>query len=128
MRYHHTAISVRDVGISRRFYEQVFGLRYRTEAKSIEFEASFVQLEDEKGVILELFQHKGAQGTVTDALDFSSIGMKHLSFLVADIEAVVKKVLEMKGSMLRDIRAGKTVKKNAFVTDPDGIAIELVEM
>jgi catechol 2,3-dioxygenase-like lactoylglutathione lyase family enzyme len=128
MKYSHTALAVRSIERSRAFYEGIFGLTLKAQKKSEELNATFVQLADEKGVMVELFEHARPSSHDDVPMDFSKLGIKHISFQVEKIEAVLERVKQFGGSVVREIRQGKTVKRNAFAVDPDGIAIELVEI
>lgn len=128
MKYSHTALAVRSIERSRAFYQGVFNLTFRAQRKSEELNATFVQLADENGVVVELFQHAYPASHNDMPMDFAKLGIKHMSFQVEKIEDVLERVKQFGGSLIRDIRQGKSVKRNAFVADPDGIATELVEV
>ena len=87
-----------------------------------------MQLEDELGNFIELFEHDAPIQQKEDPMDFQHIGIKHISFLVDDLEKSYDFALKQGASAVRSPQAGSTVKKNAFIADPDGIVIELVEL
>jgi catechol 2,3-dioxygenase-like lactoylglutathione lyase family enzyme len=128
MRLFHTALSVRSVARSRKFYETVFGLKFNNEAASKELNAKFVQLKDEFGNLVELFQHDDPLPLAENLMDFQRVGIKHISFVVQNLEQVISVAIENGGALIRPPRVGKTVKRNAFIGDLDGIPIELVEL
>jgi catechol 2,3-dioxygenase-like lactoylglutathione lyase family enzyme len=128
MRLFHTALSVRSIAKSRKFYETVFGLKFNNEAESSELKAKFVQLKDDLGNLVELFQHDAPLPLAENLMDFQRVGIKHISFAVANLEKVISAAVDNGGSLVRPPRAGKTVKRNAFIRDVDGIPIELVEL
>jgi predicted enzyme related to lactoylglutathione lyase len=128
MKYSHTALAVHSIERSRAFYERVFDLTFKAQAKSTSLNVMFVQLADENGVMIELFEHAQPASHDDRPLDFTKPGVRHISFQVEKIEDVLERVKQFGGSVVRDVRQGKTVKRNAFVADPDGIAIELVEV
>ena len=128
MKFSHVALSVMDIETSVTFYQGVFGLSVRAEATSRKLETRFVQLQDEHGVFVELFQHERPHKYAENSMDFRRGGIKHISFEVQNLEEAMRLVIARGGSILREIRPGKTVKRNVFVSDPDGIAIELVEL
>ncbi|SRR5579872_954322 len=128
MRLFHTALSVRSIAKSRKFYETVFGLQFNNEADSKELDAKFVQLKDDLGNLVELFQHNEPLPLAENLMDFQRVGIKHISFIVHNLEQVISVAIKNGGTLVRPPRAGKTVKRNAFIGDLDGIPIELVEL
>jgi glyoxylase I family protein len=128
MKLFHTALSVKNIEKSQKFYETVFGLKYRDSAERKELKVKFVQLEDDLGNFVELFEHDNPQPLKENLMDFQRVGIKHISFVVENLESVIAKVVKNGGSVIRNARAGKTVRRNAFIGDPDGIPVELVEL
>lgn len=128
MRLFHTAIAVQNIAKSLRFYEKTFGLKQGKTAESKSLKATFVQLVDDIGNFVELFEHESPLPLEDNLMDFQRVGIKHISFVVQEIEPVLDAVVKNGGSIIRDIHEGKTVKRNAFVGDLDGIPIELVEL
>ncbi len=128
MRLFHTALSVRNIAKSRKFYETVFGLQFNNEADSKELDAKFVQLKDDLGNLVELFQHNEPLPLAENLMDFQRVGIKHISFAVENLEQIISAAIDNGGTLIRTPRAGKTVKRNAFIGDLDGIPIELVEL
>jgi lactoylglutathione lyase len=123
MRFTHTAINVRSLEESMRFYEQAFGLRPGARRKIPENHAEIGFLTDpETGVRIELtyWENKGPPVTGEE--------LDHIGFEVPDLDA----------ALARARAAGAKVEKEpytlsggshriAFVTDPNQIWIELVE-
>jgi glyoxylase I family protein len=128
MRFFHTALSVRSVENSRKFYEKVFGLRFHSQAERKEQNVKFVQLKDDLGNLVELFEHDHPLPLEQDLMDFRHVGIKHISFIVQSLDQVISTAIDNGGTLIRPPRAGKTVKRNAFIGDMDGIPIELVEL
>jgi glyoxylase I family protein len=128
MRFFHTALSVQNMERSRAFYENVFKLRFRTGAERKELGIKFINLQDDLENVVELFEHIDPQPLDTDLMDFQKIGLKHIAFIVESLEKTIAEAITNGGSLIRRPREGKTVKRNAFIGDPDGIPIELVEL
>jgi glyoxylase I family protein len=128
MHYHHTALSVSNLERSQRFYQTVFGLKLLTRAERKELQVTFIQLQSSNDTILELFQHEVPVSNPEDQMDFRKVGLKHLAFVVEHIEGAIEIALMNGASLLSRPKAGKTVSRSAFVSDPDGIPIELVEL
>lgn len=129
-KFHHAAVSVRDLEKSIQFYgalgyEQVFRYDSDDGTKSI----ANLQLGDS---FLELFYYsKNADKPPVDfayANNVDEIGVKHIALRVNDInEALVD--LKQKG--LTDgnveIKNGDTGATFFFIQDPDGIWVEFIE-
>lgn len=128
MKFFHTAISVNNLAESRAFYEKVFGLKYRVEGARPEIGVKFMMFEDEHGTVIELFEHTHPTPLNEDLMDFSQVGLKHIAFIVDNIETVMEKALAEGAKVIWPIKKGVTVKRIAFVSDPNGVPIELVEL
>jgi glyoxylase I family protein len=128
MRFFHTALSVIDIGKSLPFYQDVFGLRVKAQGERPELGVRFIMLEDENGVVVELFQHTDPSVLSEDLMDFSNTGIKHIAFIVEDVEAVVTKAVKAGATVVWEPRKGITVKRIAFIRDINNIPIELVEL
>lgn len=127
MSFFHAAISVNNLIESRAFYEDVFGLTLRAKGERPELGVKFVILQDKNGAGVELFQHVTPVATSEDFMDFSKVGFKHVAFFVEDVEKTYDKALKAGATSLWEPRKGVTVKKLAFIKDPNNIAVELVE-
>ena len=128
MKFFHTALSVQNLAKSRQFYETIFGLTFRSEGKRNELQAMFVNLQDESGNVIELFEHKNPKPLHDNLMDMQQIGIKHIAFVVENIEHVIEKACAHGAKIIWPIKKGITVKRIAFIVDPDGIPIELVEL
>ena len=128
MKYFHTALSVNSFKESLKFYETVFGFHIRAQGERSELESKFIVLEDTSGSILELFKHNSPKKLNQDLMDFQQVGIKHIAFIVDNIEDTINKALENGAKIIWPIKKGITVKRIAFISDPNGIPIELVEV
>lgn len=128
MKFFHTALSVRNMAESRTFYENVFGFHLKVEGERPELGVKFVMLEDKNGMIIELFEHNSPQEIKENLMDFQQMGMKHLAFIVDNIEEVMKTALDNGAKVIWEIKKGITIKRLAFIADPNGIPIELAEL
>ena len=127
MKFFHVALSVKNLEESRTFYEDVFALKFRAQGERPELGVKFVILHDKDGAGVELFEHATPVPTTEDFMDFSNVGFKHIAFFVDNLEETYEKALKAGATSIWDPRKGVTVKKLAFIKDPNGIAIELVE-
>lgn len=123
----HTMVRVRDLQISLDFYCGLLGMR---ELRRIEFTAARFSLvyigydDDREGTVLELtwnwdqmepYSHGSGYGHI-------GIGVAHLEDCCAGLAAAGVSILRAPGEMMA------TGIRIAFIEDPDGYRIELIEM
>ncbi len=125
--FFHTALSVSNLEKSRKFYETCFSLTFIRQAERKELGVKYIQLSDERGTVLELFQHHEPHPLTEDLMDFRGIGIKHIAFGVDNVEQAVNLCTVNGAHVIRDVAPGISVKQFAFVADPDGIPIEIAE-
>lgn len=128
MKYFHTSISVNNLEESINFYKEVFDLKFRSEGERKELKSKFVNLEDENHNVIELFKHENSIPLNENLMDFQKVGIKHIAFLVENLEKVVEKAVSHGSKIIWPIQNGITIKRLAFVSDPNGIPIELIEL
>src|SRR5688572_10018195 len=125
MRILHTMIRVGDLERSVAFYTEVLGMRLlrRRDYESGRFTNAFVGYDDEsKGAVLELTHNWDTQ-----SYDMGN-AFGHVAIEVADAYAACDQIRSRGGKVTREpgpMKHGTTVI--AFVEDPDGYKIELVE-
>jgi lactoylglutathione lyase len=129
MRILHTMLRVGDLERSIAFYTRVMGMRLlrRTDRPEQKYTLAFVGYGDEaQGAVLELTYNYGV-----GAYDVGS-GFGHVAVEVEDAAATCAAVRaagpESGGTVTREagpVKGGTTVI--AFVQDPDGYKIELIE-
>lgn len=125
MRMLHTMLRVEDLDRSLHFYTDVMGMKLLRKSDNTEYEytLAFVGYADEsEQAVLELTYNWG-----NNTYDKGN-AYGHVAFAVDDIYAFCER-LEQKGADVYrkpgPVKGGKTVI--AFVRDPDGYAIELIE-
>ena len=125
MRILHTMIRVGDLKRSLHFYTEVLGMKL-LRSKDYEggrFTNAFVGYGPEsEGAVLELTHNWD-----TDSYDVGT-GFGHVALGVSDIYATVERIRAAGGKVTREpgpMKHGTTVI--AFVADPDGYKIELIE-
>ena len=125
MRFLHTMLRVGDLQRSIDFYTKVLGMQLlrRSENPEYKYSLAFVGYEGNPAQAeIELTYNYG-----TDSYDLGS-AYGHIALGVPDAYAAVDKIKAAGGNVTREagpVKGGKTVI--AFVTDPDGYKIELIE-
>ncbi len=131
MKLGHIALSVSNLERSVAFYGKHFGLRrgkkYDHQDKG--FSIAFLQKGD---ITLELFEFRShkplpAYRRRLDK-DLKTLGVKHFSVEVADIEGIYKKLKRAKVVFGTDLRVFANGARYFFIKDPDGILVEIMEM
>ena len=125
MRILHTMLRVGDLERSIDFYTNVLGMRVlrRTDRADQRYTLAFVGYGDEReNAVLELTYNYGV-----DAYDLGN-AYGHVAIAVPDAKAACDAVRAKGGNVTREagpVKGGTTVI--AFVQDPDGYKIELIE-
>jgi lactoylglutathione lyase len=125
MRILHTMLRVGDLDRSIRFYTDVLGMRLlrQTDVPSQNYTLAFVGYDDEaNAAVLELTYNYGVPG-----YDLGT-AFGHVAVEVEDAAAACAAVKAKGGNVTREagpVKGGTTVI--AFVQDPDGYKIELIE-
>jgi lactoylglutathione lyase len=125
MRMLHTMLRVGDLQRSIDFYTKVMGMTLlrSTDRPDQKYSLAFVGYDDEsKQAVIELTYNYGV-----DNYDLGS-GYGHIAIEVPDAKATCDRIRESGGNVTRDagpVKGGTTVI--AFVQDPDGYKIELIE-
>jgi lactoylglutathione lyase len=122
----HTMIRVRDLDRSVAFYTGPLGMKElrRNEVPGGRYTLAFVGYGDEKSTAVVELTYNWDQ---EQPYDIGS-GFGHLAVGLPDIKATCDKVREAGGKVTREpgpVKFGTTVI--AFVEDPDGYKIELIE-
>ena len=122
MRILHTCLNVADLDRSIKFYTEHIGLKFtrRREVKQNNAEIAF--LEDEGGGAVEL-THWRDKKTLVEGDNFD-----HIAFEVTDVKEAVDG-LKAKGVTIamEPFSLGGSSSKIAFIKDPDGNWLELIE-
>lgn len=125
MKILHTMLRVGDMERSIAFYTKVLGMRLlrRKDYPEGKFTLAFVGFEDEKdGAVIELTYNWGV-----DHYELGT-GYGHIAIQVPDARAACDAIRQRGGNVIREagpMKGGSTVI--AFVEDPDGYRIELIE-
>lgn len=125
MKILHTMLRVGDLDHSLKFYTEVLGMRLlrRADFPAGKFTLAFVGFQDEsEGPVIEL-----TYNWETDHYDIGT-GYGHIALAVPDAYAACDAIRQRGGNVVREagpMKGGSTVI--AFVEDPDGYKIELIE-
>jgi lactoylglutathione lyase len=125
MRILHTMLRVGDLQRSIDFYTQVMGMQLlrTTDRPEQKYSLAFVGYGDEsQGAVLELTYNHGV-----DTYDLGS-AFGHIAIAVDDAHATCERIKTAGGTVTREagpVKGGTTVI--AFVQDPDGYKIELIQ-
>ncbi len=125
MRMLHTMLRVGDLDKSIEFYTQVMGMKLlrRRDNEEYRYTLAFVGYQEEtEGAVLELTHNWD-----TSEYDLGN-GYGHIALEVDDIYATCSVIENLNGKISRapgPVKGGKTII--AFVEDPDGYKIELIE-
>ncbi|MEQ5126484.1 lactoylglutathione lyase [Providencia alcalifaciens] len=125
MRLLHTMLRVTDMQRSIDFYTKVLGMRLLRTSENTEYKYSlaFVGYSDEsEGAVIELTYNWG----VTEYDLGNAYG--HIALGVDDVAKTCEDIRQAGGNVTREagpVKGGTTVI--AFVEDPDGYKIELIE-
>ncbi len=121
----HTAITVKDMEASLRFYTQVLGFQKAFDFRHPETGASWiVYLNVAPGQFIELFYG----GTEPCPWNDNLIGFNHLCFEVDDIESAVQAVRDAGYPIDSEPTQGVDLNWQAWLTDPNGVRIELMQI
>lgn len=125
MRMLHTMIRVGNLDASLKFYTEILGMRLLRKADYPDgkFTLAFVGYDDEsKTAVIELTYNWGVEKYEMGT------GFGHIALGVANIRDTVERIRARGGKIVREpgpMKHGSTVI--AFVEDPDGYRIELIE-
>ena len=123
MNFLHTMIRVKDIDKSLKFYQELIGLK---QVKTMELkDATLYFVSDERGCCtIELtYNHELPEGGYNHGNYFG-----HLAFGTSDLDAFSEKLKAFGMDYTRPpflVREGGP--KIAFLTDPDGFPIEIIE-
>ena len=125
MRFLHTMIRVGDLERSVKFYTEIFGMQLlrRKDYPEGRFTLAFLGYGDESEITAIELTHNWD----TDSYDLGN-GFGHLAIGVPDVYEACEAIRAKGGEVVREagpMKHGSTVI--AFVKDPDGYMVELVE-
>jgi lactoylglutathione lyase len=124
----HTSIRTSNMDRSIDFYSRLMGLKLlsRREIKQNNAEIAFLQDPEEKGAKLELTYYRNQKKFVQ--ADYEDRLFDHIAFDIKDMDKTISKLQSEKVTVTDEpYRLGPTGPRIAFIEDPDGTLIELIE-
>lgn len=123
-RIHHVSLICSDYERSKRFYTEALELEIIREVFREERKSYKLDLALNGNYVLELFSFPEPPDRLTRP---EACGLRHLAFEVNNIDKAIDRLLE-KGIVAEPIRQDEqTGKRFSFISDPDGLPIELYE-
>jgi catechol 2,3-dioxygenase-like lactoylglutathione lyase family enzyme len=124
LRFTHVAFRASDLERSIRWYETAFGAKKVFHAKQENERPELLFLEFAKGQFVELFTN--GKSKVQNPPD--AIGYQHFCLQVDDLEQALAHLADMNVHPHRGPFAGRAQYRIAFISDPDGNIIELMQI
>ncbi len=124
VRFGHVAFRTADAERSVRWYGEAFGAKkiYHAEAKGERPELMF--LEFAKGQLVEFFTKGKNQSSESP----DAIGYMHFCLVVDDLKQALAHLATINVRPDRGPFTGRALQQIAFISDPDGNVIELMEI
>jgi catechol 2,3-dioxygenase-like lactoylglutathione lyase family enzyme len=117
LRINHVGIRAKDYQQSLEFYTKLLGLKVAYKFPGPEVVPTTTVLQVNKDTFVELMPPASNRPT----------GFTHFGIYTDDVAATVAR-LRQAGATVDDARASNTGAKMTFVTDPDGVRIEILEL
>jgi len=124
----HTSIRTSDMDRSVDFYTRLLGLKLvgRHEIPQNNAEIAFLQNPDEKGAKLELTIYRKQKKFIQP--DYEDRLFDHIAFEIKDMKQTISTMRKNKVTVTDEpFKLGPTGPLIAFIEDPDGTLIELIE-
>lgn len=124
----HTSIRTSNMERSIHFYVRLLGLKLlnRRKIEQNDAEIAFLQDPDGKGAMLELTYYRKQKKFIQ--ADYENRLFDHIAFEIADMKKTLTKLRNEKVTVTDEpFKLGPTGPLLAFIEDPDGILIEIIE-
>ncbi len=121
---HHLAIICSNYEVSKSFYTDLLGLSIIREVYRKERESYKLDLALNGEYVIELFSFPNTPKRLSRP---EAAGLRHLAFSVQNLDKLIHQLNE-KNIVVEPIKIDEfTHKRFTFITDPDGLPIELYE-
>jgi catechol 2,3-dioxygenase-like lactoylglutathione lyase family enzyme len=131
-RVDHVGLSVGDLEVASEFYCRAFGFTRQLEFELEPHPIRGLMLRHDSGTRLELFERKGSVPGVQGVSPIEALatrGYGHFAFAAPDIDAAFAGALEAGASaVLEPAPSAEPGVRFAFLADPEGNLVELVEL
>lgn len=132
LRLDHVGLSVGDLDAAGEFYSRAFGFAPQLEFELAPHPVRGLMMRHESGIRLELFERSGSTAGVQGASPIEALatrGYGHFAFAAPDIDAVFAGALEAGArGVLEPAPSPEPGVRFAFLADPEGNLVELVEL
>jgi glyoxylase I family protein len=123
---HHVSITVNSLAESQKFYEDFFGFTFSKSFEREDMGARAFFLEN-NGFFLELWEFNDLHANVNSLKDMNVRGIRHIAFEVENLNVVVSD-FRQRGLEVSDPTLGSSGHRYSYISDPNGVAIELYQM
>lgn len=120
----HLALYVSDMKRSEDFYSRVLGFPKVFELKDDKGNPWINYYKVGSSQFVELFHPRGEESATLKP----TVGFSHVCFVVDDIKRTEAEILKQGGTMDRPIKLGVDGNYQAWVRDPDGNRVELMQL
>ena len=120
----HLALTAKDMEKSLDFYIRVLGFKKAFSLAHPETGAPWIEYLQVGTQFIELFYNRNEENPWKSSLR----GFNHLCLLVDDIYSIVKGIEEANYPMDSGVREGSDKNLQAWLKDPDGVRVELMQI
>jgi lactoylglutathione lyase len=132
LRLDHVGLSVGDLDATGEFYSRAFGFTRQLEFELAPHPIRGLMMRHESGMRLELFERAGSGPGLQAATPVEALatrGYGHFAFAAPDIDAAFARALEAGARSVREpAPSPEPGVRFAFLADPEGNLVELVEL
>jgi lactoylglutathione lyase len=132
LRLDHVGLSVGDLDAASEFYSRAFGFASQLEFALAPHPIRGLMMRHESGMRLELFERTGSLPGVQGATPIEALatrGYGHFAFATPDIEVVFAGAVEAGArAVIEPSASPEPGVRFAFLADPEGNLVELVEL
>ncbi len=126
MRLEHVSVRTSDMDRSIAFYTELLGMTFVRSKQIPQWDAAIAFLESDNGNLLELMWYRDQKQF--EVPEHENAVFDHISFAVEDVDAVIQACRRREVTIVDEpFRLTPEGSKLAFIEDPDGTRIELIE-
>lgn len=125
MKIHHIAITVNNLKESQKFYQDFFNFKTSKYFAREDMGAKAVFLELE-GLFLELWKFVDLKENNDDLNNIKIRGIRHIAFAVENLDKIVSD-FRQRGLEISEPKLGASGHMYSFISDPNGVALEIYQ-